>query len=341
MENKTSDYYYDLPSELIAQEPIEKRDESRLMVLNRVSQSIENRKFSDILEYLEAGDVLVLNDSRVIPARMHGHRRGKDESIEVLIAEPLSDSTWNTLVKPGKKMKLGTEIVLSDTLKGEVVGINPDGSRRIKFEFEGDLFDQVEKIGEMPTPPYITKKLEERERYQTVYAKEKGSVAAPTAGLHFTDELLKKIETKGVSIQKICLHVGMGTFVPVKEEDFTKHKMHSEFYSISEEVARNINKAKEEGRRIISVGTTTTRTLESAGRTGKLLSGSGKTDIFIYPGFKFNIVDSLITNFHLPESTLLMLVSAFYNREEILKAYEVAKSERYRFFSFGDSMLIL
>lgn len=337
---KTSDFSYDLPSELIAQHPAQKRDQSRLMLLNKKTGEINHKKFYNIIDYLNNGDVLVLNDTRVMPARIFGHRPEKDESIEILLLNHKGD-TWETLAKPGKKLKIGTEIIFSDELKAQVVDISEDGSRFLKFIYSGIFEEILDRLGEMPLPPYIQEKLEDKERYQTVYSKEIGSAAAPTAGLHFTKELLKKIEEKGIEICYITLHVGLGTFRPVKVEDVTKHKMHSEFYIIRDDVAQKINKAKDEGRRIVAVGTTSIRTLESAADDkGYVKAKSGWTDIFIYPPYKFKCVDALITNFHLPESTLIMLVSSLSTREIILNAYNVAVKEKYRFFSFGDAMFI-
>lgn len=337
---KTSDFSYDLPSELIAQHPAQKRDQSRLMLLNKKTGEINHKKFYNIIDYLNNGDVLVLNDTRVMPARIFGHRPEKDESIEILLLNHKGD-TWETLAKPGKKLKIGTEIIFSDELKAQVIDISEDGSRFLKFIYSGIFEEILDRLGEMPLPPYIQEKLEDKERYQTVYSKEIGSAAAPTAGLHFTKELLKKIEEKGIEICFITLHVGLGTFRPVKVEDVTKHKMHSEFYIIRDDVAQKINKAKDEGRRIVAVGTTSIRTLESAADDkGYVKAKSGWTDIFIYPPYKFKCVDALITNFHLPESTLIMLVSSLSTREIILNAYNVAVKEKYRFFSFGDAMFI-
>lgn len=337
---KTSDFSYDLPSELIAQHPAQKRDQSRLMLLNKKTGEINHKKFYNIIDYLNNGDVLVLNDTRVMPARIFGHRPEKDESIEILLLNHKGD-TWETLAKPGKKLKIGTEIIFSDELKAQVVDISEDGSRFLKFIYSGIFEEILDRLGEMPLPPYIQEKLEDKERYQTVYSKEIGSAAAPTAGLHFTNELIKKIEEKGIEICFITLHVGLGTFRPVKVEDVTKHKMHSEFYIIRDDVAQKINKAKDEGRRIVAVGTTSIRTLESAADDkGYVKAKSGWTDIFIYPPYKFKCVDALITNFHLPESTLIMLVSSLSTREIILNAYNVAVKEKYRFFSFGDAMFI-
>ncbi|MGI5949864.1 tRNA preQ1(34) S-adenosylmethionine ribosyltransferase-isomerase QueA [Peptoniphilus sp.] len=337
---KTKDFYYDLPEELIAQHPMEERDHSRLLVMDKVTGELEHRHFYDIINYLNPGDVLVLNDTKVLPARLYGHRVGKEEKIEFLLLNHEKD-VWECLSKPGKKAKLGTEIEFSDKLKAKVVDISEDGSRFLKFEYEGIFEEILDELGEMPLPPYITEKLEDKDRYQTVYAREEGSAAAPTAGLHFTKELLKEIEDKGIKICYITLHVGLGTFRPVKVENIDDHNMHSEFYILKEDVANTINEAKKNGNKIIAVGTTSVRTLESvADEDGMLRAKSGFTNIFIYPPYKFKCVDSLITNFHLPESTLVMLVSAFSTRENILNAYNEAVKERYRFFSFGDAMFI-
>ncbi|MEJ8751345.1 tRNA preQ1(34) S-adenosylmethionine ribosyltransferase-isomerase QueA [Lagierella sp. ICN-221743] len=339
---KTDDFDFDLDESLIAQHPIKNRDESRLMVMSRSSGEISHKKFYDIIDYLNPGDVLVLNDTRVIPARLFGNRPGKDEKIEVLLVQRGDDDVWETLVKPGKKMKLGSEISFGDgLLKGEVVDISDEGNRFVKFYYDGIFEEILDKLGNMPLPPYITEKLEDKERYQTVYAKHEGSAAAPTAGLHFTKELLKKIEEKGVIVKFVTLHVGLGTFRPVKVDDVEKHNMHSEMYIMPKDTADAINEAKKNGKNIIAVGTTCIRTLESvAKKHGDIREDSGWTDIFIYPGFEFKVVDSLITNFHLPKSTLLMLVSAFSTKENILRAYDIAVKERYRFFSFGDAMFI-
>lgn len=339
---KTDDFDFDLDESLIAQHPIKNRDESRLMVMSRSSGEISHKKFYDIIDYLNPGDVLVLNDTRVIPARLFGNRPGKDEKIEVLLVQRGDDDVWETLVKPGKKMKLGSEISFGDgLLKGEVVDISDEGNRFVKFYYDGIFEEILDKLGNMPLPPYITEKLEDKERYQTVYAKHEGSAAAPTAGLHFTKELLKKIEEKGVIVKFVTLHVGLGTFRPVKVDDVEKHNMHSEMYIMPKDTADAINEAKKNSKNIIAVGTTCIRTLESvAKKHGDIREDSGWTDIFIYPGFEFKVVDSLITNFHLPKSTLLMLVSAFSTKENILRAYDIAVKERYRFFSFGDAMFI-
>lgn len=339
---KTDDFDFDLDEDLIAQHPMKNRDESRLMVMNRTSGEISHKRFYDIVDYLEPGDVLVLNDTRVIPARLFGNRPDKDEKIEVLLVKREEDDVWETLVKPGKKMKLGSNITFGDELlKGEVVDINDEGNRFIKFSYEGIFEEILDELGNMPLPPYITEKLEDKERYQTVYAKHEGSAAAPTAGLHFTNELLDKIRQKGVIVKFVTLHVGLGTFRPVKVDDVEKHNMHSEMYIMPKDTADAINEAKKNGNKIIAVGTTCIRTLESVHKKhGDIREDSGWTDIFIYPGFEFKVVDSLITNFHLPKSTLLMLVSAFSTKENILRAYDIAVKERYRFFSFGDAMFI-
>ena len=337
---KTKDFYYDLPKELIAQHPEEKRDHSRLLVLDKESGKIEHKHFYDIIDYLNEGDLLVLNDTKVMPARIYGHREGKEEKIEFLLLNR-KDDVWECLSKPGKKAKLGTKIIFSDKLSAEVVDISEDGSRFLKFEYDGIFEEILDELGEMPLPPYITEKLEDKNRYQTVYAREEGSAAAPTAGLHFTKDLLQKIKDKGIEICYITLHVGLGTFRPVKVENVDEHEMHSEFYVMTKEVADKINAAKDRGNRVIAVGTTSVRTVESiADDNGRVCEKSGFTNIFIYPPYKFKCVDALITNFHLPESTLLMLVSSLSSREIILKAYEEAVKERYRFFSFGDAMFI-
>lgn len=339
---KTDDFDFDLDESLIAQHPIKNRDESRLMVMDRSSGEISHKKFYDIVDFLNPGDVLVLNDARVIPARLFGNRPGKDEKIEVLLVQRGDDDVWETLVKPGKKMKLGSKISFGNgLLKGEVVDINEEGNRFVKFYYEGIFEEILDELGNMPLPPYITEKLEDKERYQTVYAKHEGSAAAPTAGLHFTNELLDKIRQKGVVVKFVTLHVGLGTFRPVKVDDVEKHNMHSEMYIMPKDTADAINEAKKNGNNVIAVGTTCIRTLESVHKKhGDVREDSGWTDIFIYPGFEFKVVDSLITNFHLPKSTLLMLVSAFSTKENILRAYDIAVKERYRFFSFGDAMFI-
>ena len=338
-----SDFYYDLPQELIAQDPLLKRDNSRLMVLNREEGTIEHKHFYDVISYLKEGDCLVINDTKVIPARLIGEKEGTGAAIEVLLLKRLDDCTWETLVKPGKKARPGARISFGNgKLVGEVIDIVEEGNRIVRFEYEGIFEEILDELGQMPLPPYITHKLEDKNRYQTVYAEHEGSAAAPTAGLHFTKELLEEIKAKGIKIAHVTLHVGLGTFRPVKEDNILDHHMHSEFYVIDEKAAETINETKKNGGRIIAVGTTSTRTLETvADENGMLRACSGWTDIFIYPGYKFKAIDGLITNFHLPESTLLMLVSALYSREKILEAYKVAVEERYRFFSFGDAMLIL
>ena len=343
MEMKLSDFYYDLPQELIAQDPLLKRSDSRLMVLNRGDDSIEHRHFSDILDYLNPGDCLVINDTKVLPARLIGVKEDTGASIEVLLLKRHSDTVWETLVKPGKKARPGARISFGDgKLIGEVTDIVEEGNRLVRFEYEGIFEEVLDELGQMPLPPYITHQLEDKNRYQTVYATHTGSAAAPTAGLHFTEELLAEVEKKGVRIARVTLHVGLGTFRPVKVENITDHHMHSEFYVIEEDAASIINETKANGGKVVAVGTTSTRTLETvADASGHVRACSGWTDIFIYPGYAFKVVDRLITNFHLPESTLLMLVSALYDRDKILHAYEVAVEEKYRFFSFGDAMLIL
>ena len=339
---KTSDFYYDLPKELIAQDPLEDRSSSRLLHLSMKDGSIEHRHFTDILEYLHEGDCLVINDTRVIPARLYGHKEETGALIEILLLKRKENDTWECLVKPGKKARPGARITFGDgILKGEILDVVDEGNRLIRFEYDGIFEEILDQLGEMPLPPYITHKLKDKNRYQTVYAKNDGSAAAPTAGLHFTDDLLKKVEEKGVKIAHVTLHVGLGTFRPVKVDDVEQHHMHSEFYVVEEDQAKLINDTKKQGGRVISVGTTSCRTLESAaGEDGILRAGSGWTDIFIYPGYRFKMIDGLITNFHLPESTLLMLVSALAGKDKIMAAYEEAVKQRYRFFSFGDAMLI-
>lgn len=339
---KTSDFYYDLPKELIAQDPLEDRSASRLMHLNKETGEYEHGHFRDILKYLKPGDCLVINDTKVIPARLYGSKVGTDAAIEILLLKRRENDIWETLVKPGKKCKVGTVISFGDgILTGEVVDIVDEGNRLIQFHYDGIFEEILDQLGEMPLPPYITHKLQDKNRYQTVYAKHEGSAAAPTAGLHFTKELLQQVQDAGVKIAHVTLHVGLGTFRPVKVEDVTQHHMHSEFYVVEEDQAKLINDTKAAGGRVIAVGTTSCRTLESAtGEDGILKAGSGWTEIFIYPGYKFKILDCLITNFHLPESTLVMLVSALAGREHILNAYQEAIKERYRFFSFGDAMFI-
>ena len=339
---KTSDFYYDLPQELIAQDPLKKRSDSRLMHLDRKTGQICHQHFTDILRWLHPGDCLVINDTKVIPARLFGRKEDTDAHIEILLLKRRDKDVWETLVKPGKKAKPGTKLIFGDgRLKGEVIDIVEEGNRLIRFTYEGIFEEILDSLGEMPLPPYITHKLEDKNRYQTVYAKHDGSAAAPTAGLHFTEELLEQVKAKGVSIAHVTLHVGLGTFRPVKVEDVTQHHMHSEFYVVEEEQARLINETKAAGGRIISVGTTSCRTIESAAdENGVVKTRSCWTDIFIYPGYRFKVIDGLITNFHLPESTLLMLVSALAGKDTIMKAYEEAVKERYRFFSFGDAMFI-
>lgn len=340
---KTSDFYYELPKELIAQDPLEDRSSSRLMHLDRNTGAVEHRHFRDIREYLKPGDCLVINDTKVIPARLYGRKEGTDALIEILLLKRKENDVWETLVKPGKKCRPGAEISFGEgILKGKIIEVVEEGNRLIQFEYEGIFEEILDRLGEMPLPPYITHKLKDKNRYQTVYAKHEGSAAAPTAGLHFTEELLEKIQSMGVRIAHVTLHVGLGTFRPVKVEEVTEHHMHSEFYVVEEEQAALINQTRKQGGRVIAVGTTSCRTLESAAsEDGTLKAGSGWTDIFIYPGYRFKILDGLITNFHLPESTLIMLVSAFAGKEHVLAAYEEAVREKYRFFSFGDAMLIL
>lgn len=338
---RTEDFDYNLPEELIAQHPADKRDFSRLMVVDRKTGKREDKHFYDIIDYLNEGDLLVMNDTRVIPARLFGHREGKEEEIEVFLLENIEDDKWEVLVRPGKKMKIGTKCIFSDELSLEVVDIKEDGNRVVEFFYDGIFQEILDRLGNMPLPPYIKEKLKDKERYQTVYSKNPGSVAAPTAGLHFTKELLKKIEEKGVKLAYITLNVGLGTFRPVKVDDVKNHKMHSEFYQISKETADLINETKKNNKRIISTGTTTTRTLESVyKKNGQIKEDSGWTDIFIYPGFEFNVIDCQITNFHLPKSTLIMLVSALASKEIILDAYKDAVDKKYRFFSFGDAMFL-
>lgn len=336
------DFYFDLPQELIAQDPLEDRSGSRLLVLDKETGDIEHKKFRDILSYLKKGDCLVINDTKVIPARLFGVKEGTDAKIEILLLKRRENDIWETLVKPGKKAKIGTVISFGEgLLTGTVVDIVEEGNRLIQFSYDGIFEEILDKLGQMPLPPYITHQLKDKNRYQTVYAKHEGSAAAPTAGLHFTRELLKEIEDMGVSIAHVTLHVGLGTFRPVKVDDIEDHHMHSEFYVVEEEEAKKINDAKKNGGRVICVGTTSCRTIESASTPeGILKAGSGWTDIFIYPGYEFKILDCLITNFHLPESTLVMLVSALAGREHVLNAYNQAIKERYRFFSFGDAMFI-
>ena len=339
---KVSDFDFDLPEELIAQHPLEKRDASRLMVLDKNTGNIEHRSFHDVIEYLHEGDTLVLNNTRVMPARLIGEKEETGGKIEFLLLKRLEGDKWECLAKPGKRAKIGQSFVFGNgKLKCKVVDIIEEGNRIIEFSYEG-IFEQVlDELGEMPLPPYITEKLDDKERYQTVYSKEKGSVSAPTAGLHFTNELLEEIKAKGINIAYLTLHVGLGTFRPVKVEDINEHIMHSEFYHLDKENADLINETKKRGNKIIAVGTTSTRTLETIGdENGFVREQSGWTDIFLYPGYKYKVIDELITNFHLPESTLIMLVSALAGKENVMNAYNTAVKERYRFFSFGDSMLI-
>ncbi|MBO5524446.1 MAG: tRNA preQ1(34) S-adenosylmethionine ribosyltransferase-isomerase QueA [Roseburia sp.] len=337
------DFYYELPEELIAQDPLEDRSSSRLMVLDKNTGEVEHKVFRDILSYLKPGDCLVINNTRVIPARLYGVKEGTEAKIEILLLKRKENDIWETLVKPGKKCKPGTKIIFGEgLLTGEIIDVVEEGNRLIQFHYEGIFEEILDRLGQMPLPPYITHQLQDKNRYQTVYAKYDGSAAAPTAGLHFTPELLQQVRDMGVEIAEVTLHVGLGTFRPVKETDVLKHHMHSEFYQITQEEADKINRAKREGHRVIAVGTTSTRTLESAAdEQGFLKETSGWTEIFIYPGYRFKVIDSLITNFHLPESTLVMLVSALAGREQVLHAYEIAVQERYRFFSFGDAMLII
>ena len=336
------DYDYDLPEELIAQDPLEDRSSSRLMVLDRQTGDVEHRHFTDILEYLHPGDCLVINNTKVIPARLFGVKEDTQAKIEVLLLKRKENDIWETLVKPGKKAKPGTKLVFGDgLLTAEVVDVVEEGNRLIQFHYDGIFEEILDQLGQMPLPPYITHQLKDKNRYQTVYAKYDGSAAAPTAGLHFTKELLQKVKDMGVDIAEVTLHVGLGTFRPVKVENVLDHHMHSEFYMVSQEATDKINRAKESGHRVIAVGTTSTRTLEAAAdENGRLHETSGWTEIFIYPGYQFKVIDALITNFHLPQSTLVMLVSALAGREHVLHAYEIAVKERYRFFSFGDAMLI-
>ncbi len=338
-----SDFNFELPQELIAQDPLEDRSSSRLLVLDKTDGTLEHRRFPDILSYLKEGDCLVINDTKVIPARLFGVKEDTQAKIEVLLLKRIEEHVWETLVKPGKKAKPGTVISFGDgRLKGTVMDVVEEGNRLIRFSYEGIFEEILDRLGQMPLPPYITHQLKDKNRYQTVYAKHEGSAAAPTAGLHFTKELLEQIEGMGVAIARVTLHVGLGTFRPVKVENILDHHMHSEFYMVDEEEAKKINDAKKKGGRIICVGTTSCRTIESAAKEdGTVKAGSGWTEIFIYPGYQFKVLDCLITNFHLPESTLVMLVSALAGREHVLNAYQEAIRERYRFFSFGDAMLII
>lgn len=339
---KLSDFNYDLPKELIAQDPLSNRESSRLMLLNKETGEIEHKIFSNIIDYLNPGDCLVINDTKVIPARLIGTKIGTDAHIEVLLLKRRENDIWEVLVKPGKKARPGCKISFGDgLLTGEIIDVVEEGNRLIKFTYDGIFEEILDRLGEMPLPPYITHKLQDKNRYQTVYAKHEGSAAAPTAGLHFTESLLKRIEDKGIQIVRVTLHVGLGTFRPVKVENIQEHHMHSEYYVVTQEAADKINNAKADGGRVICVGTTSCRTIESASDDdGRVKACSGWTEIFIYPGYKFKVLDALITNFHLPESTLLMLVSALAGREHILAAYKTAVEEKYRFFSFGDAMFI-
>ena len=340
---KTSDFFYDLPEELIAQDPLEDRTASRLLVLNRETGAVEHKIFSDVIDYLNEGDCLVINNTRVIPARLIGEKEGTGGKVEVLLLKRRANDVWETLVKPGKKLRPGARVTFGDgRLKAEILEIAEEGNRLVRFYYEGIFEEILDSLGEMPLPPYITHKLEDKEMYQTVYAKYDGSAAAPTAGLHFTKELLNKIEEKGIKIASITLHVGLGTFRPVKVDDVNNHHMHTEWYEVNAEAADIINETKRNGGRVICVGTTSCRTIESvADENGYMKAKTGETDIFIYPGYKFKVMDGLITNFHLPESTLVMLVSAFAGKENVLSAYETAVKERYRFFSFGDAMILI
>ena len=337
----TSEFYYDLPQELIAQTPADPRDSSRLLVYNRAEGSVQHKIFRDIIDFLNPGDALVINDTRVIPARLYGKKQGTGRQVEFLLLNQLSGDTWEVILRPGRKLRPGDRVSFAEELEAEILEKQEDGVTKVRFCFQGSFEALLDEYGNMPLPPYITKRLEDRERYQTVYAKERGSAAAPTAGLHFTPELMENIKKKGVDIIPVLLHVGLGTFRPVKAERLEDHKMHSEYYSISEESAHRINAVKERGGRVIAVGTTSVRTLESAAdQEGRVKEQSGNTDIFIYPGYRFRCVDALITNFHLPESTLLMLICAFMGKEQALEVYRLAVQEKYRFFSFGDAMFI-
>ena len=340
---KTSDFFYELPEELIAQDPLEDRTASRLLVLDRKTDKLEHKIFGDVINYLNPGDCLVINNTRVIPARLIGEKEGTGGKVEILLLKRRENDIWESLVKPGKKLRPGARVIFGDgRLKAEILEIAEEGNRLVKFYYEGIFEEILDSLGEMPLPPYITHKLEDKEMYQTVYAKFDGSAAAPTAGLHFTNELLEKIRLKGVRIASITLHVGLGTFRPVKVEDVNNHHMHTEWYEVNNEAADIINETKKNGGRVICVGTTSCRTIESvADENGLMSAKTGETDIFIYPGYKFKVMDGLITNFHLPESTLVMLVSAFAGKDRILSAYETAVKERYRFFSFGDAMILL
>ena len=339
---RTEDFNFDLPEELIAQHPLAQRDHSRLLVLDKTSGSITHKRFDDILDYLVPGDVLVINNTRVIPARLFGVKEGGTAHIEVLLLKPVENrpDCWEVLVRPGKRVKVGAKVVFGEGKMTGTVVDDTDTGRIMQFEYDGIFNEILDELGTMPLPPYIKAKLDDQERYQTVYAKERGSAAAPTAGLHFTNELLAQVKAKGIEVVEVLLHVGLGTFRPVQVDDIHSHKMHSEYYRITQDAADTINKALDEGRRVIAVGTTSTRTLESAAKDGRVVAGDGDTSIFIYPGYQFQVLSGLITNFHLPKSTLVMLVSALAGREHVLHAYEEAVKERYRFFSFGDAMFI-
>ena len=339
---RTDDFNFDLPEELIAQHPLEQRDHSRLLVLDKHSGNITHKRFDDILDYLVPGDVLVVNNTRVIPARLFGMKEGGTAHIEVLLLKPVENQPdhWEVLVRPGKRVKVGAKVVFGEGKMTGTVVDDTDTGRIMKFEYNGIFNEILDELGTMPLPPYIKAKLDDQERYQTVYAKERGSAAAPTAGLHFTKELLAEVKARGIEVVEVLLHVGLGTFRPVQVDDIHSHKMHSEYYRITQDAANTINKALDEGRRVIAVGTTSTRTLESAAKDGRVVAGDGDTSIFIYPGYQFQVLSGLITNFHLPKSTLVMLVSALAGREHVLHAYEEAVKERYRFFSFGDAMFI-
>lgn len=337
------DFYYNLPDELIAQHPSEKRDSSKLMVLSKKNNVIEHKSFYEMIDYLDEGDCLVLNNTRVLPARLFGVKKGTGANVEFLLLNEIEDDVWECITGPGRRAKPGTEFVFGDgLLKAEIIDVLDGGNRKVRFIYDGNFFEILDKIGNMPLPPYIKEKLEDKERYQTVYSEKLGSAAAPTAGLHFTNELLSKIKEKGVKVCFVTLHVGLGTFRPVKEDDILKHKMHSEHYYLPKETADIINETHKNNKKVIAVGTTCCRTLESVATfKGKICEDEGWTDIFIYPGYEFKCIDGLITNFHLPESTLIMLVSAFYGYDKTMKAYDEAVKEKYRFFSFGDAMIIV
>lgn len=338
--NKTSSYYYDLPKELIAQKPLEQRDSSRLLLFDRANKQINHKHFYDIIDYLRRGDVLVINNTKVIPCRLYGIKETTKIPVEVFLLKRINLTHWEALVKPGRRLKEDTKIIFDESLSCTIEGNTDFGGRIIKFEFDGVFEEILDRLGQVPLPPYIKDKLQDKSRYQTVYAKFDGSSAAPTAGFHFTNELLQKVKEKGVEIVEVLLHIGLGTFRPVKTENILEHQMHTEYFEVTQEAANKINKAKAEGRRIIAVGTTSVRTLESSCDNDKLIAKKGFTNIFIYPSYKFKIVDGLITNFHLPESTLIMLVSAFAGYENTMHIYKTAVEEKYRFFSFGDSMFI-